>query len=81
MIGECSSEDPDLAEWAAQHSSGSSVRSLSKSERKQVLDAVADFVQTGVAVLEDLPDLKSQLLYLQSGEIYWLRAHDIMRLK
>lgn len=57
----------------------SSKRSL-PSDREIVLDAFKEFVQSGNATLEDAPDSDSQLLQLESGEVFWLGPWDIKRI-
>ena len=32
-------------------------------------------------ILEDLPVVNSQILYLKSGKIYWLGPYEIMRIQ
>jgi hypothetical protein len=41
----------------------------------------AELVRVGYGILEDLPLVNSQILYLKSGEIYWLGPHKVMRLQ
>jgi hypothetical protein len=51
------------------------------SDRAIVLGMCAALVRMGYGILEDLPVVNSQLLYLKSGEIYWLGPHDVMRIQ
>ena len=51
------------------------------SDRAILLNAFKEFVRMGEATLEELPDLDSQLLHLRSGEVFWLRSQDIMRIQ
>jgi hypothetical protein len=53
----------------------------SPSDRTVVLDMCAKLVRAGHGVLEDLPVMNSQFLYLKSGEIYWLGPHGVMRIQ
>jgi hypothetical protein len=41
----------------------------------------AELVRVGYGILEDLPVVNSQILYLKSGEIYWLGPHEVMRIQ
>ena len=54
--------------------------SPSPSDRTIVLGVCAELVRVGYGVLEDLPIVDSQVLYLKSGEIYWLGPHEVMRI-
>jgi hypothetical protein len=51
------------------------------SDRAIVLDLCTELVRVGYGILEDLPVVNSQVLYLKSGEIYWLGPHEVMRLQ
>jgi hypothetical protein len=53
----------------------------SPSDRTIVLDMCAEPVCVGYGILEDLPVMNSQILYLKSGEIYWLGPHEVMRIQ
>jgi hypothetical protein len=53
----------------------------SPSDRTVVLDMCTELVWAGYGVLEDLPVLNSQILYLKSGEIYWLGSHGVIRIQ
>jgi hypothetical protein len=53
----------------------------SPSDRTIVLDMCAELVRVGYGILEDLPVVNSQILYLKSGEIYWLGPHEVMRIQ
>jgi hypothetical protein len=53
----------------------------SPSDRTLVLDVCAELAREGYGILEDLPVVNSQILYLKSGEIYWLGPHEIMRIQ
>lgn len=55
--------------------------SPSPSDRTIVLDMCAELVRIGYGILEDLPVVNSQVLYLKSGEVYWLGPHEVMRLQ
>ena len=46
-----------------------------------VLDMCAELVRAGYGILEDLPVVNSQILYLKSGEIYWFGPHEVVRLQ
>jgi hypothetical protein len=50
-------------------------------DRTIVLDMCAELVRGGYGILEDLAVVSSQILYLKSGEIYWLGPHEVMRLQ
>jgi hypothetical protein len=50
-------------------------------DRSIVLDLCTEFVRMGYGILEDLPVLNSQILYLKSGEIYWLGPYEVMRIQ
>ncbi len=50
-------------------------------DRTVVLEILSEFVRMGHGRLEEAPNLNSQILYLESGEIYWLRPHEIMRIQ
>ena len=52
-----------------------------RSDRTIVLDMCAELVRVGYGILEDLPVVNSQVLYLMSGEIYWLGPHEVTRLQ
>ena len=41
----------------------------------------AELVRVGYGILEDLVVVNSQILYLKSGEIYWLGPYEVMRLQ
>ena len=51
------------------------------SDRTIVLDMCAKLVRVEYGILEDLPVVNSQILYLKSGEVYWLGPHEIMRIQ
>ncbi len=51
------------------------------SDRAIVLGICAELVRVGYGILEDLPAVNSQILYLKSGEIYWLGPHGVMRIQ
>jgi hypothetical protein len=51
------------------------------SDRAIVLDMCAELVRVGYGILEDLAVVISQILYLKSGEIYWLGPHEVMRIQ
>jgi hypothetical protein len=53
----------------------------SPSDRSIVLGVCGELVRVGCGILEDLPVVKSQILYLKSGEIYWLGPHEVMRIQ
>jgi hypothetical protein len=53
----------------------------SLSDRTIILDMFAELVRLGYGVLEEVPNLNSQILHLKSGKIYWLGRHDIMRIR
>ena len=55
--------------------------SPSPSDRNIVLDMCAELVRVGYGILEDLPVVNSQILYLKSGEIYWLGPYEVMRIQ
>ncbi len=55
--------------------------SSSPSDRTIVLHMCAELVRVGCGILEDLPVVDSQVLYLKSGEIYWLGPHEVTRLQ
>jgi hypothetical protein len=42
---------------------------------------VPNLCEWGYGILEDLPVVNSQILYLKSGEIYWLGPHEVMRIQ
>jgi hypothetical protein len=48
---------------------------------RTVLDMCAELVRAGHGILEDLPVVCSQILYLKSGKIYWLGQHGVMRIQ
>ena len=54
---------------------------ISPSDRTIVLDMCTELVRVGYGILEDLPVVDSQVLYLKSGEIYWLGPHEVTRLQ
>ncbi len=41
----------------------------------------AELARVGYGILEDLPIMNSQVLYLKSGEIYWLGPNEVMRIQ
>jgi hypothetical protein len=51
------------------------------SDRIIVLDMCAELVRAAYGILEDLAVVNSQILYLKSGEIYWLGPYEVMRLR
>jgi hypothetical protein len=51
------------------------------SDRAIVLGMCAELVRVGYGILEDPAVVNSQILYLKSGEIYWLGTHEIMRIQ
>jgi hypothetical protein len=51
------------------------------SDRAIVLDMCAELVRVGYGILEELAIVNSQILYLKSGEIYWLGPHEVMRIQ
>jgi hypothetical protein len=51
------------------------------SDRAIVLGMCGELVRVGYGILEDLPVVNSQILYLKSGEIYWLGPHEVMRIQ
>lgn len=53
-----------------------------RSEDKAIVIAsLVELVKAGYGTLEEIPDMKSQLLHLWSGEVYWLGTHEIMRIR
>ena len=81
MMNDDEPDDSDFVRWTGQQRGQPSASIPLESDRERMLNVFAEFVRQGVATLENVPDLKSQILYLQSGEIYWLRVHDIMRIQ
>ena len=53
----------------------------SPSDRTIVLDMCTELVRVGYGILEDLPVVNSQILYLKSGKIYWLGLYEVMRIQ
>jgi hypothetical protein len=54
---------------------------VSASDRAFVLDIFADLARAGLGVLEEIPDLGSQFFTFRSGEVFWLRAKEITRIR
>lgn len=50
-------------------------------DRALVLDAFEELVEMGHGAFEDVPDTDSRILYLNTGEVYWLGAHEITRIR
>jgi hypothetical protein len=51
------------------------------SDRTIVLRAFADLTRSGLGALEEIPDLGPQFFSLHSGEVFWLGADEITRIK
>lgn len=52
--------------------------STSPSDRTIVLDMRVELASEGSGILEDIATATSQILYLKSGEIYWLGQPEVM---
>jgi hypothetical protein len=55
--------------------------SASESDRAVVLNIFTEFARTGLGVLEEIPGLGPQFFSLRSGEVFWLHANGITRIK
>lgn len=53
----------------------------SSSGRTIVLHALADLARSGLGALEEIPGLGPQFFSLHSGEVFWLGADEITRIK
>ena len=51
------------------------------SDRAIVLSFIDELVIAGLGVLEEVPGFGPQFLSLRSGEVFWLGADGVMRIK
>jgi|GEM_PF-4699436 len=51
------------------------------SDRAVILNTLAEFARAGLGVLEEIPGHGPQFFSLRSGEVFWLQANGITRIK
>lgn len=75
------SNEVDVQEEADIVWSHQSIGKNPSSDRAIVLEFIDELVMVGLGVLEDIPGLGPQFLSLKSGEVFWLGANEITRIK
>ena len=54
---------------------------ISQSERTVVLSILADLAKAGLGVLDEIPGRGGEFFTLHSGEMFWLEANEITRMR